>query len=321
MGPSSPSDRLLAIIRMQNEIAATGLDAPAIMALVLERARTLTGAAAAMVELREGEELVVSCALSAPASPDGGLPHLDSSLSAACFREAKTFCCTDAGTDPRLEPDARPAGGGVSIVCVPVLHAEETFGVLTVHDPRRHAFDEDDVATLELLSGVIASHLAHASALGERRGRSYHDPLTGLLNRPAFNERLRDEIARASRHGSGFALCLLDLDQFNRFNYDLGHAAGDEALRAIAEHLSALRGGDAAYRLAGEEFALVLIEASVEGVEVVIRRISASIQQDPRCQGVVTSWGATNFKASDDPASILARAQAALDAAKRPVTA
>lgn len=85
------------------------------------------------------------------------------------------------------------------------------------------------------------------------------DPLTGLLNRRAFGERLQAELVRSARYGPACALLLLDIDHFKRINDEHGHAAGDTVLRGVAQLLQRqLRGSDAAGRLGGEEFAVLL---------------------------------------------------------------
>jgi diguanylate cyclase (GGDEF)-like protein len=84
-----------------------------------------------------------------------------------------------------------------------------------------------------------------------------HDVLTGLANRVSFNQQLDRSLAVAQR-GHGFALQCLDLDRFKAVNDTLGHAAGDELLRQVAERLrQALRSGDLVARLGGDEFAII----------------------------------------------------------------
>ncbi|HEX8585738.1 MAG TPA: EAL domain-containing protein [Allosphingosinicella sp.] len=106
---------------------------------------------------------------------------------------------------------------------------------------------------------VIARDVTHQKQSEERvRWIANHDPLTGLPNRLLFQERL-DEIAAAGAPDSGFALLLLDVDDFKRVNDTLGHDAGDSLLCAFAERLrSAIRADDFVARLGGDEFAVIL---------------------------------------------------------------
>lgn len=89
---------------------------------------------------------------------------------------------------------------------------------------------------------------------------STHDPLTGLANRRAIDERLHQEIAACRREGQPLTVALLDVDHFKRLNDRLGHLAGDQSLKQIAHLLSeaCLRPRDFAGRYGGEEFALIL---------------------------------------------------------------
>lgn len=90
-----------------------------------------------------------------------------------------------------------------------------------------------------------------------------HDKLTGLPNRHKFYERLDQEFRRARRHSSGYAVLFIDLDGFKRVNDELGHHAGDEALRQIADRLArCCRDTDLAARLGGDEFAIILDSAN-----------------------------------------------------------
>lgn len=90
-----------------------------------------------------------------------------------------------------------------------------------------------------------------------------HDMLTGLPNRTLFHDRLSTAIQRAPRHGTDFALALLDMDGFKGVNDTHGHPAGDALLCAIAVRLrEVLRANDTVARLGGDEFALILEDVS-----------------------------------------------------------
>jgi diguanylate cyclase (GGDEF)-like protein/PAS domain S-box-containing protein len=91
--------------------------------------------------------------------------------------------------------------------------------------------------------------------------RANFDPLTGLANRTRFADRVAQALVHAHRHGNTFALCYLDLDHFKPVNDTLGHAAGDELLRQVAQRMNAvLREEDLLARIGGDEFALLLTQ-------------------------------------------------------------
>ncbi|HUR40961.1 MAG TPA: sensor domain-containing diguanylate cyclase [Verrucomicrobiae bacterium] len=108
---------------------------------------------------------------------------------------------------------------------------------------------------------------------------SYRDPLTDLHNRRYFEEHFQREWERARRNRQPLAVVLIDLDHFKSYNDQYGHPAGDAALVKIAQLLSrcANRATDIVARLGGEEFGIVLPEATATGGEDVARRVLAQL--------------------------------------------
>ena len=316
MDVSLPSERLLAIIETQNEIAATALELGAVMALVVKRAQALTNAAGAVIERVRGEEIVPVAASGAGEGWLSAQVDATFSLSAMCVRLGQTLYSRDAETDRRVDLEVARRTGATSLVCVPLCHEEQVIGVLKVFSPEANAFSDEDVNTLEMLSHAVAPQMGHAAEFERQVSESRHDSLTGLANRRAFEERLGAEVARVRRHGGGLALCLLDLDNLAEVNDTLGRAVGDEVLRAVAKHLSDVRGEDSAFRLNGDEFAIIFPETDVEGASVGARRVAASIFADHGCGGVGVSWGVAELEGGD-PVQLLDFARAELDRAKR----
>jgi diguanylate cyclase len=113
------------------------------------------------------------------------------------------------------------------------------------------------------------------SANARLRHAATHDVLTGLPNRVLLADRLRQAIARASRHQTRFAVLVVDLDRFKAINDSLGHIAGDELLQEVARRLSRLlRKEDSLARLGGDEFVLLIHEVSIpQDAEEVARKV------------------------------------------------
>lgn len=118
-----------------------------------------------------------------------------------------------------------------------------------------------------------------------------HDPLTGLLNRRAFNARLQEALQRSQRTGEPVALIMLDVDHFKRVNDQHGHPVGDEVLRAMATHIrSACRAVDAPARYGGEEFAVIAPGLAPGAAAQVAERIRAAVAEG------VTLLGTTQIR-------------------------
>ncbi len=153
------------------------------------------------------------------------------------------------------------------------------------------------------------------------------DPLTGLLNRRALDERLVQETARARRHNHPLSLLLLDVDRFKALNDTLGHVAGDAALREVALALQLhVRLSDIVARFGGEEFVVIAPHTPPAGATVLGERLRGAIEQINAVGTVTVSVGIAQLDASLDTAgnvagntgmALLARADRALYRAKR----
>ncbi|HWO70210.1 MAG TPA: EAL domain-containing protein [Actinomycetota bacterium] len=166
---------------------------------------------------------------------------------------------------------------------------------------------------------------------------AYHDPLTGLPNRAMFEELLELALARARRHDLAVAVLFLDLDEFKLVNDSLGHEAGDELLRRVAERLrEATRETDLVARQGGDEFLLLLADletgvrtplpGDADGAMLIAESVAARIQEalrEPfRVAGtevyVTASIGISLFPHhGGDGAALLRLADAAMFQSKR----
>jgi diguanylate cyclase (GGDEF)-like protein len=149
------------------------------------------------------------------------------------------------------------------------------------------------------------------------------DELTGLPNRRRFVAALSAELSRAARSNGRVSVLICDLDDFKRINDEHGHVAGDVVLKRVADVIrSCLRDIDVPARLGGEEFAVVLPDATSDGARVVAERIRAQLARTviPIDGGEVTvtaSFGVASCPPCEASDALLADADKALYAAKR----
>ena len=178
---------------------------------------------------------------------------------------------SDAAQCPHISDAGRQ-----SCLCGPVSASGELFGMLTLCFASSGAaqFDEDARRTYDTKQIVLTRVQTHyALALSNLRLRetlrqeSIRDPLTGLYNRRYMDESLEREAYRAGRHHIPIGLVMLDIDHFKRFNDTYGHEAGDLVLQEVGKFLRQhIRHEDIACRYGGEEFLLILPEATSEAV-------------------------------------------------------
>jgi len=180
---------------------------------------------------------------------------------------------------------------------VPLRDADDAIiGVLSADEPEDRLLPSNEkLQALRIFANQAAAAIVSAERVRELSFLADHDPLTRLLNRRAFVERLEAEVARANRYERGFSLVLCDLDGFKSVNDRLGHPAGDAALQEFTRTIeSALRKSDSAFRIGGDEFALILAEASDDDAREVIDRIRNKLAGMHASFGVVSCPGDAN---------------------------
>jgi diguanylate cyclase (GGDEF)-like protein len=110
------------------------------------------------------------------------------------------------------------------------------------------------------------------------RVQSNIDHLTGIFNRRYFMDRLGEEIDRAARYGTAFAVAVIDIDNFKRVNDEHGHLSGDEILKQLTQVCAKqVREVDTLARIGGEEFALLLPQTGPAEAEDLVERLRASV--------------------------------------------
>ena len=225
-----------------------------------------------------------------------------------------------AHTDPRVNiVPGTPADEREALASVPLIVRDQTIGVLNVYRLGDNvAFDSDEFELICRFADLAALALENARNRERLVQEAQTDWLTGLYNHRYFHERLRDEIERAARYQRPMSLVTFDLDDFKLLNDIHGHQEGDLVLRRVAlVAREGLRAADAACRVGGEEFAILLPETSKQAARVAADRLVSGVRGLPGVRPVTVSCGVATFpEDASNPTEILAAADAALYAAK-----
>jgi diguanylate cyclase (GGDEF)-like protein len=282
---------------------------------VLETAVGLTGADAAAVALEQatGPPLETRFGLGAHESAPS-LDALDSeSRARAVTLDYRYGSVEDTGGED-------PLRRGV-VVPIPSTTEDIPLGTLAVYW-RREVADlvEDELAALEELARSSSRAIENA-----RRYKAVHDlaeldPLSGLYNRRYFQDTLAREVKRAQRYDRRLALLVFDVDGLKAINDEHGHLAGDSLLLETADRLrSVTRSADIACRVGGDEFAVILPEATVADAKQLHERLTRVLRAEPAgpVDRIEVSAGIAQLRADERSLEFFDRADQALLSAKR----
>lgn len=175
-----------------------------------------------------------------------------------------------------------PNNGPGGYLCIPLMAQGETAGLLHIQ-----CAGEVEASVIDRAKDVsvtigdnISLALANIKLRETLRHQVMHDSLTGLFNRRYLAETLKREIARVLRKKASLGIIMMDLDYFKRFNDTYGHEAGDRLLESLGKFLETqLRKEDLACRYGGEEFVLILPEASLDVTQKRAEQIRQGVSQ------------------------------------------
>lgn len=191
----------------------------------------------------------------------------------------------DVEKDSRVRMPNRPRFKTKSLLCVPLKIKDRTMGVLNLSDKENlGVFNESDLNLLASFADLASLMIERTWAIEKSsilEKLSVTDHLTGLYNHRFLRNRLEEELNRSSRSGLNLSVIFIDLDFFKIYNDLCGHLAGDGALRKTADILKAsVRDMDIVVRYGGEEFCIVLPDASKTEASFVAERIRQEIETE-----------------------------------------
>lgn len=286
--------REIAVNRIARAVRSS-LELPSVLQTTVDEVGRALGAArsALSVDGEHGQPPLTTCYWREE-EPAEAREELISDLNAVGARlrgRMRTF--VQDGTTAGADPTARPAAA------VPVIFHERVMGVLMVtsDDPRR-TWEENEIMLMRTVADQVAVAVNHARLFQQTQHQALTDALTNCFNRRFFEIQLERDLHLATRTGQPVSLIMLDIDYFKRVNDTYGHDAGDAALRQIAKAVrEELRGVDTASRYGGEEFAIILPQADLEGAIMVAERLRARIESEvmPSVGSVTASLGVASF--------------------------
>ncbi len=237
-----------------------------ISATLLEEILLLTGSKHGIIDLMEqktgsllplafSQDIQSICAMH---EESGVLLHTPQGLINWVLENKAGILSNSPPTDYRTKDIPGDPAALTRLLAVPAMFNNELLGIITVADSSRN-YENRDLDTVEQFASLFAlaaqkkqdqDHIAHLA---------HHDPLTGLVNRHLFPDRLAQAMILSQRHHKKIAILYVDLDKFKQINDAHGHLAGDAVLKEVASRLrTLLRESDTVARMGGDEFVVIL---------------------------------------------------------------
>ncbi len=257
--------------------------------LVLSEARTLTESSHGFVgyvdeetemlcPVSMGRDIWADCQLTERRFP----LHSIRGLWAWVLTEKQPLLTNVAHSDPRSVGVPEGHVPVERFLGMPAMLNGQLIGLLSLVNSQRD-YDLQDLKVVERLASLYALAIQKQRDEAQIEYLAHHDPLTGLVNRHLFNDRLASGLTLAARHRQMLALLFIDLNDFKLINDSLGHEVGDHVLCEVANRLiDSVRTSDTVARLGGDEFMIILHDlrnkAAAEGVaEKVLAKLAQPI--------------------------------------------
>ncbi len=167
-----------------------------------------------------------------------------------------------------------------SVIAFPLKIREEVIGIIYVYGELVGGIRRKEIGFVSVIADQIAIGISNASQYEQIRQLAIVDKLTGVFNRRHFMELLDREIVRSESFDKPISIILIDIDDFGKYNNANGHLKGDKLLREIGGLLREnIRGVDVVGRYGGEEFIVLLPEASVVEAFEIAERIRRKVEE------------------------------------------
>jgi GGDEF domain-containing protein len=200
-------------------------------------------------------------------------------------------------------------------VSAPLHRAGEPWGAITVVAGEKEAPDDQDVASLEVITVLASTCISHAFEFVAKETESRIDPITGLTTGMALGERIGSELARARRAGEALSLVLFEIDGSDAL-VDRGPGEVERAVRAVADALRAGRASDIKFRLGTVLFAVLMPGTDRAGAEIASIRLAWSIATAEGDGAGLTVTSGVAQPDVDDAYAFIAAAEVALGESK-----
>ncbi len=248
-------------------------------AVVTEAMRLVKNSRASAIYLYTGRRLEFGASLDSQGvrNRPAGMPRPDG-LNNTVARNGARIIIEDMQRHP-LYADAGTDASG-SIIGIPLKTSEGIVGVMSLSKSTRGGFVPSELRLLELLADQASIAISNASLHQAVSQQAYSDTVTGLANRRALDDRLEQEVTRARRGNTNFAVIMMDVDGFKRVNDAHGHAVGDQVLRTFFNYLAiGLRSTDFLARYGGDELTLILANTDPAGARLVVEKILEQVKR------------------------------------------
>jgi diguanylate cyclase (GGDEF)-like protein len=255
------------------ELAAS-LDLDEVTERTLEAASTIHGVEAALLDAEAPEGARLSAAV--------GMPVEEAAKAAVQLPENDNLRAVEITYRYRIDDVENSSASHVrSGVVLPMRSDGATVGSLSAFSRSAgQKLGDAQIDELERLAFKAGPAIENARKYAEARALADLDALTGLHNRRYFHETLAREVARAQRYQRRLSLIVFDLDDFKAINDRIGHLSGDAVLAETAERVrDVVRSADAACRVGGDEFAVILPGATAAAAELVADRAQRKLRE------------------------------------------